>query len=234
MVNNDLHAGIIYQTKDYDKFTLDNTYNRTVDEKHVVKIQKSYAAYGDRGNLFPVVVDDKFKVIDGQHRFTARKELGLIIYYIMDIGLDSKVLGGINDAMKKWVKDDFAEVSKDSEIIIEVQSIVKEIDWDLFNTTAALGALSINLKNILSTDPKVTQRQMNNLLRKKPLFVFYMKLLQTKITDINTFSEGGQSRIKTITGLVSKLSKNGVAADDIIVGTYAQVVGDLYGRLLIK
>jgi len=64
--------------------------NRPVNEKRVEKLKEAMEVE-DLGHLFPIVVDDENIIRDGQHRFTARKKLGLPIYYIvsdveMDIG----------------------------------------------------------------------------------------------------------------------------------------------------
>ena len=78
----DLIAISVYQTREYDKFIIDSEYNREVDLKHVKKLEECFKNAGDFGKVYPIIVDDKFRIIDGQHRFTARKKLGLIIYYI--------------------------------------------------------------------------------------------------------------------------------------------------------
>lgn len=234
MVNNtDFQAAIIYGTKDYDKFVLDNEYNREVDEKHVKKIVKSLNTYGDQGVVFPVVVDNNFKIIDGQHRFTARKQSGKVIYYTMNIELDSKVLGGINDAMKKWSKQDFMEVAADSEIVQEVNNIIEQVGWSGLSVSDVSRSLTVNLRNVLSDDFKLQERQLNNLLRKKPLFVFYMKDLVKKITDKDTMLSVG-SRGQSVAKIAQKLAKYGVSLDDIPTGTYEEVVNHLYSKGLIQ
>jgi hypothetical protein len=97
----DIVSTYIYKTKNYDKFTVDPQYNRDVNMKHVDKIVKSYKEFGDYGQDFPIVVDETFRIIDGQHRFHARKKLGFTIFYVQSLELDSIKLGGINDAIAK-------------------------------------------------------------------------------------------------------------------------------------
>ena len=234
MINNDLQAAVVYKTKDYSKFVLDNNYNREVDEKHVKKIVKSINTYGDQGAVFPIVVDNNFKVIDGQHRFTARKELGKVIYYIMDIELDSKVLGGINDAMKKWTKNDFVDVASDEEIVKVIEQIKAEINWGQLTNPVLISLLAINIKNVLSSDLKVKDRQLTNLNRKKDLFVYYMKDLLAKITNLDTFTSTRTSRVEVICKLALTLSKHGVSLNDIPTGTYEEIIAHLYSKGLIQ
>lgn len=236
MTNNDLVAGTIYKTKEYDKFTLDNSYNREVDDRHVKKIIKSINTYGDQGLVFPIVVDNNYRVTDGQHRFTARKQLGKAIYYIMDIELESRVLGGINDAMKKWAKTDFIEVMSDGEISKKVAEIVKEINWPPFTVTAAITALSVNVKNVLADDVTIKNKQLANLERKAPLFILYMKELLNKVTNITDCAReaGRTSYVEVICKLALKLSKFGVPVNEIPRGTYGEILAHLYSKGLIQ
>ena len=231
-MNSDLQSGIIYQTKKYDKFKYNTGENRTVDLSHVKKYKKSIQLYGDYGELFPIVVDENFNIVDGQHRFTGRQELGLVIFYIQSIKLESKVLGGINDAMKKWTKNDFVEVSSDTEIVKTIEEIRKEINWEGLSYSSLIGCLSVNLKNILSADPVLVDKQMANLLRKKPLFVIYMKELVKKMTDKDTFYTR-TSRYDILCRLANKLAKFGVSLDDIPTGTYDIIQTHLFAKGLI-
>ena len=113
----DLVAISVYQTREYDKFIIDSEYNREVDLKHVKKLEECFKNAGDFGKVYPIIVDDKFRIIDGQHRFTARKKLGLIIYYIQTLEITSERLGMINDVIAKWKPDDFLKVAKKSRIV---------------------------------------------------------------------------------------------------------------------
>lgn len=235
-MNNDLQAGVIYVTKDYDKFIIDENYNRDVDEKHVKDVMKSIGMFGDHGICFPIVVDNNFKVTDGQHRFTARAKLGLPIYYIMNIALDSKVLGGINKAMKKWKKEDFMNAAKDTEVAKEINIIKNVINWNQLSYAVLLKALSVNINNTLSSDIKLQEAQLRKVQRIKPLFIFYMRELLEKVTDIDTFNFTGNtySRPLLICMLAKKLARFGVNKEDIPKGEYSEVLAHLYGNQLIK
>lgn len=126
----DLIATQIYKTKDYEKFVLDQNLNRDVSNANVKKIKSSIKDYGDHGMVFPIVVDDRMRIIDGQHRFTARKELGLTIYYIQDLDLDISKLGGINDAVKKWVANDYEKVNSSKSFYKILRSYKDSVDFD--------------------------------------------------------------------------------------------------------
>lgn len=94
-------VGYVYKSFDYDKFRF-MTENREVD--HAAKIKKSTEKNGQLFN--PILVNGKFEIIDGQNRFTAWRELGLPILYIIaeSYGVDEcRSLN--NDAVNWKVKD---------------------------------------------------------------------------------------------------------------------------------
>ena len=50
--------------------------------------------------------DGRLEIVDGQHRFTAAKELGLSVYYVIDkTDIDVAV---VNHAQRKWAPEDYA------------------------------------------------------------------------------------------------------------------------------
>jgi hypothetical protein len=72
---------MIQQTRDYSLFTLLHG-NRKLQKNHVNKITMSI----DQKNLMdvsPIVVNEKYEIIDGQHRFMACHNLGIPVTYIM-------------------------------------------------------------------------------------------------------------------------------------------------------
>jgi hypothetical protein len=144
----DLIATQIYKTKDYDKFVIDENLNRNVNIPNVKKIKNSIKDYGDHGVVFPIVVDDKMRIIDGQHRFTARKELGLTIYYIQDLELDINKLGGINDAVKKWVVGDYEKVNSNTSFYKILKSYKNSVDFENRLSDLAVKAFSNRLLGI--------------------------------------------------------------------------------------
>jgi ParB-like nuclease domain len=176
MINQDLVALSIYKTKDYSKFSIDDAYNRDVNENIVKKIKASIKDCGDKGHVFPIVVDDKFRIIDGQHRFKARKELGLSIYYIQDIELDSQSLGIINDAVGKWKSTDFEKVVKEKEIVKAMRTFQKDLPKEVGMNIIGRWAGITNRKMI--NLPEVKTEEIKLLLNQiKPYLVFLLKAL---------------------------------------------------------
>lgn len=99
--------GVVLETTDYTIFK-DLVGNRPVEKLHVKELIRSLT---DRGNLireFPVVVNEKMEIIDGQHRIAALKELGWPVAYRIEKGLTIATVRDINSAQKNWNWLDYA------------------------------------------------------------------------------------------------------------------------------
>lgn len=92
------------KTKDYSIFKEFNS-NRELDLKHVARLVKSIRSK----NLLkvnPIIVDEYMRVVDGQHRLAAARELGVEIYYIKD-GVERKDISVLNSNQKNWNAMDY-------------------------------------------------------------------------------------------------------------------------------
>ena len=69
----------VYSTKKYGVFNISEL-NRIIKVSNVNVIKNSILAEGQQK---PIVVDDKMFIIDGQHRYTALKELNLPVEFIL-------------------------------------------------------------------------------------------------------------------------------------------------------
>ena len=90
-------------TKDYNQFSFMDG-NRPINRNHVMNLRKSIE---EKYVPTPIIVDEKNRIIDGQHRYMVLKELGLPIYYVTTegkISLDD--VRQINKNAKNW---DFAD-----------------------------------------------------------------------------------------------------------------------------
>ena len=69
----------IHQTTDYSMFqTLEG--NRNLNKLHLKRLKNSFQK---KYLLSPIIVNEKFEIIDGQHRFEAGKQLGLPINFLI-------------------------------------------------------------------------------------------------------------------------------------------------------
>lgn len=94
-------------TQDYSQFR-NITGNREISEAHVDNLVEAI----ENKNLlpfFPVLVNEKMEVIDGQHRLMAAAKLNTPIYYEKIEGLTIKDVMSLNTHSKNWDLADFVQ-----------------------------------------------------------------------------------------------------------------------------
>lgn len=93
----------VHQTKDYAMFsTLSG--NRELNALHLSRLKDSIK---QNYLMTIIVVNEKFQIIDGQHRFNVCKELGLPINYIIVPGYGLKEVQILNANSKTWNANDY-------------------------------------------------------------------------------------------------------------------------------
>lgn len=96
----------VYVTKNYSLFhtvrgnRLISPKNKKAKEKTMLEIAKE-----DFGT--PILVDSSFGLIDGQHRYEARKQLNWPIYYMVVPEVTLKEIQVMNSAQTNWTMADF-------------------------------------------------------------------------------------------------------------------------------
>lgn len=70
----------VERTQEYDRFKILSG-NRPLDRTHLKKLKASIEK-SNHLNLHPVIVNQNFEVIDGQHRLQCARELGVEIFFI--------------------------------------------------------------------------------------------------------------------------------------------------------
>lgn len=96
-----------YGTRNYEKFIY-NEKNRVVNKAHVYNLIQSIK---ENDLLFaqPILVNDRYEVIDGQHRLKAAENLGKRIYYIIKPGLSIEDAIALNVNTKNWSYKDYLQ-----------------------------------------------------------------------------------------------------------------------------
>lgn len=103
MTNTDKKAGDIFVTRDYEKFKrLEG--NRIV-RGEAAAVKKSITNVGYV--LSPILVNEKFEVIDGQHRLQALKDMQLPVYYMMQEGIGIEECQSMNTGQSNWGAIDY-------------------------------------------------------------------------------------------------------------------------------
>jgi len=126
-------------TTDYEIFKLLKS-NRQVHSAHVSKLMESIKTK----NLikdFPLIVNENYEVLDGQHRLEALKLLGLPVYYKTSIDMTTDEISLINTMGKKWTLEDYLnQYAKDE--MPDYVKLKNFMDW------AGLKSANVGLKII--------------------------------------------------------------------------------------
>lgn len=99
------HSNQVHTTTDYHLFRpIDG--NRTKNALHLKRLRLSMS----ENYLFTIIiVNDRYEIIDGQHRFEIIKELGLPLHYVICSGYGLKQVHILNQNSKTWNSDDYLE-----------------------------------------------------------------------------------------------------------------------------
>jgi len=102
----------ILKTTNYDLFkSIDG--NRRLNLLNVKKIKKSMEIVHLQ---VPIIINAKYQIIDGQHRFEAAKQLGLPIYYIINHNYGLSEVHRLNMIGKNWTFYDYLDGYADAGI----------------------------------------------------------------------------------------------------------------------
>lgn len=98
----------ILSTEDYSIFKTIKG-NRVLSPAHVRNLKEAIDKNNESRKLAPILVNEKYEIIDGQHRLEAIKQLGLSVYYIMHKGLTLKTVQQLHSTAKQWQPMDYAQ-----------------------------------------------------------------------------------------------------------------------------
>lgn len=94
----------VLETKDYSKFKLmkGNRKPNSTNINHIIESMK------EKQLLIPIIVNEKYEIIDGQHRFNAARILNLPVQYIVNKGYDitDVIRANVNGGLK-WFDSDY-------------------------------------------------------------------------------------------------------------------------------
>lgn len=99
---------IVQETNNYKQFKVLGA-NRHLNASHVKNLKTSLEEYGNFTQSRPILVNERFEVIDGQHRLAALKELGLPVFFTVIPGLRVHDARLMNINQKNWTPVDYLE-----------------------------------------------------------------------------------------------------------------------------
>lgn len=96
----------ILSTTNYDMFAI-LTANRDVVPAHVRRLVVEMESRGNFTENDPILVNEHFEVIDGQHRLAAVSQLGLPVFYRVIEGVNINDARAMNILHKSWTTHDY-------------------------------------------------------------------------------------------------------------------------------
>lgn len=97
------YSNYVHSTKDYFLFKPIEG-NRNKNLLHINRLKKSMI---DNYLFTVIIVNEKYEIIDGQHRFDVIKELNLLLNYIVCEGYGLNEVHILNQNSKTWNADDY-------------------------------------------------------------------------------------------------------------------------------
>lgn len=94
----------VNMTEDLNIFTFLKG-NRPPNPQHIKRLAASIKRYGMLIN--PILVNERYEIIDGQHRYLAAKEMNVPIYYIIVSGYALEQVHTLNMNQKNWTIKEF-------------------------------------------------------------------------------------------------------------------------------
>lgn len=95
----------ILSTTDYSIFK-EITSNREVNEPHVLSLTKAILEK-NMLEINPIIVNENYEIIDGQHRLEAAKRLNVPIYYMVSSEVNKTDISRLNSHSLKWSVMDY-------------------------------------------------------------------------------------------------------------------------------
>lgn len=126
----------VYETMDYGKFSFMDD-NRDVNMAHVDALKKSFQS---QYLLAPILVNENFEIVDGQHRFTAAKQMNFPVRYVVAKGYTIEHVKVLNHHAKNWsTMDHFISRAKSgNQDYLDVMDV-----WDDFGKITKLSFAGI-------------------------------------------------------------------------------------------
>lgn len=129
----------VYETSDYGLFDLVPG-NRKVVRDHTLTLKRAIEKR-NLLHLYPIIVSPEGKVLDGQHRLAAARELKVPLFYVVsENGTDIMDIALTNHASKHWTREDYLTYwcEKGKEHYVVLKEFWGKYDWMSLSTASAI------------------------------------------------------------------------------------------------
>lgn len=171
----------IKKTNNYDLFKTIRG-NRMINEKNYRKL---LASIKEEQLIIPILVNEKYEIIDGQHRFFAASTLGLPVYYYMVPGYNIQQVKKANMVGLNWSVNDYMQMHIDlgNEHYKEFDELRRQFDVN-FSAYRFLEIISVLQHNDFKRLKSMFEDGLFRIDSKMELFNFIAAL-----EDFNFFKE---------------------------------------------
>lgn len=134
---------VVHETEKYELFRF-LMGNREVNAQMVKRLAMEIK---EHGQLVPILVNEKFEAIDGQHRLMACKSIGIPVRFIVQSGMRMSEIISINTNSRKWSEIDYINrfAEEGNVKYIELRDWIKECSD--FGTQFAIAIARNSLMN---------------------------------------------------------------------------------------
>lgn len=143
----------VEKSTDYDKFKILKG-NRPVDRYHLKKLKESISK-NNHLNLHPIIVNENYEIIDGQHRYEAARQLGLELFFIRSLSISDDHLIDCNVNQKSFEVEnyiDYFAIKESKPQYIKLKSMLKSSGLKpKALLTLILGVVSTSILEFLKT-----------------------------------------------------------------------------------
>lgn len=242
-MSRDQQISVVFSTKDYAKFKTIGG-NRMVNDAHVRRLKKSF---DEEYLLSPILVNERFEIIDGQHRYQAAKLSGRELNYIVAEGYRLPQVQRLNTGTSNWGKKDYLQSYADLGVKAYVQMLAFMNKYPDFGLAAAESLLTQNsggannrnkeftgngqsgVKNFQNGDLEIADLEFayeaaDKIMLVKPLYDGY-----TRTNFVRAISVLIQKDNFDMDHFLSKLEKNpGMLSHRNSISEYIEVIEEIY------
>jgi hypothetical protein len=103
----DTTVNTVMKTNDYSKFKSKDG-NRNLNQLHLKRLTES-VKQNDLLHANPILINEKYEIIDGQHRFNVCRQLNKPVHYVKVKGLGLSEIQILNANSKNWKSEDYID-----------------------------------------------------------------------------------------------------------------------------
>lgn len=180
----DINKFTVHETKNYSDFKFLDS-NRQPNQ---ILINKLVESIKENGLQIPIIVNPKFEIVDGQHRFWALQTLGYVIHYIVSKTWknDTHTIE-INNTAKRWTALDFANYASVSGNLDVRKALKLAEEWEKYtnNKLKPITALEILMEGRTHTGLLKTLKKMTYKCDLKRGLQVFNSLIQMNEYDMS-------------------------------------------------